>query len=60
MADDSQEDHTDNYNGDFKYVYNFPKYVQQLLEDIKKLIRKLTGYDLGTVHQQQRYPSYDE
>ncbi|CAF0820196.1 unnamed protein product [Adineta ricciae] len=59
-VDDNQEGQTDDYNGDFKYIQNFRKYFQQLLEDIKKLVRNLTGYDLGIVSQRQQYPLYNE
>ena len=46
---------TPNYDGDFRYVQDFRKYVQQLLEDIRKLVSNLTGYDFTKNNQRMNY-----
>ncbi len=46
IVDDEEEDSTNEYDGDFKYFHDFRKYFQQLMEDIKKLVRNFTGYNL--------------
>jgi hypothetical protein len=51
IADDEEEDSTNEYNGDFKYIRDFRKYFQQLMEDIKKLVRNLTGYNFKNASQ---------
>ncbi len=54
VADDEEEDSTNEYDGDFKYIRDFRKYFNQLMEDIKKLVRNLTGYNFKNASQRLR------
>lgn len=50
---------TPGYDGDFRYVKDFHKLTQKLLEEIKKIIRNLTGYDFSKTLQRFNNNGYN-
>ncbi|CAF1149114.1 unnamed protein product [Adineta steineri] len=54
------EQNDNEYDGDYKYIRDFRKYIQQLVDDIKKVIRNLTGMDLSDTPRRQQYPEHED
>ncbi len=60
-ADDEEHGENGNeYDGDFKYIRDFRKYIQKLMEDIKKLVQNLTGYNFNNTPRQQYNQNYED
>ena len=61
IDENDQYESVNEYDGDFKYVRNFRKYFQRLMEDIKKLLQGVTGLDFGAqTYTRQPYLEHEE
>lgn len=50
-SDDNEA--ADEYDGDFKYIRDFQKYVQRLFEEMKKLFRNVFSRDFDVAVEQE-------
>ncbi|CAF0721674.1 unnamed protein product [Rotaria sp. Silwood1] len=60
FGDDDFSETADEYNGDYKYIEDIRRYLQQLIEEFRKMIRKITGSSFNDVTQRDQINQYDD
>ncbi|CAF0887999.1 unnamed protein product [Rotaria sordida] len=58
-VDDDDIETIDEYNGDYRHFQDLRKYLQQIIEEFRKMVRKIMGSDFGDTSQQNSINQYD-